>query len=668
MLWKHLLIPIALFLFFLSLYLHNLSPGVFGGDVGDLVTASYVFGVAHPPGYPLFTLLGFIFSHIISVGTVAFRVGLVSTLASAFGVLFFYLTIYKLTKSTLLSFLTACILGVNYLYWFYAEIAEVFALNNVFLCILFLLAIFFTLTKKRIYFFLLAFFSGLSLTNHQTIVLIFPSLVLIVFTSVKEQIKKDWKILLYSVFLFLCGLIVYLYIPFAASKNPVVNWDQVQDIQSFIRLVLRQDYGTFSAGLFSPPTFLQRLLILQSYLFTVISQLTIPVIFISLFGVYYLLRIKKTLTVALLLAWILTGPFFIAYAGFPLYSPFNIGVYERFFILSSIVLLFFFPFGLLFFVKQIKPFFRAESLYAMQIGFFIIPFMLFMYNFPKTNLRSVFIGDNLAKDILRPLPKNSVLFLGGDTILFNAWYIRYVLQYRSDVTLFNINGLLRDPYFLYLEEQFKKKHPKITNKQNIVAGTVLSIAAQRPVFSIQEIKADSSYGWIPYGLTFQLVKKSAFPSKETYLKKVQAIWHTIQIPNRSNKQIVLGSLTISEIPSIYSNALLTNGYYFFHQYKDTAKAEKYFTMAELVDGENPKVYTILGVYNYTMKKNCKKAEEQLRRAIVLDPYERLSYFTLYSLSKTCYKETKLTKEIETAYEKRFLITIQKDMRRNQKNK
>src|SRR3989344_8286706 len=58
------LIPALFFLSVSLLYLKNLTRDIYAGDLGDLVTAAYVFGVPHPPGYALFTLLGSILSPI----------------------------------------------------------------------------------------------------------------------------------------------------------------------------------------------------------------------------------------------------------------------------------------------------------------------------------------------------------------------------------------------------------------------------------------------------------------------------------------------------------------------------------------------------------------------------------------------------------------------------
>src|SRR5262249_50248410 len=48
----------------LAVYLLTASPGLATGDSGELIAAAWTLGVAHPPGYPLYTALGFLITHL----------------------------------------------------------------------------------------------------------------------------------------------------------------------------------------------------------------------------------------------------------------------------------------------------------------------------------------------------------------------------------------------------------------------------------------------------------------------------------------------------------------------------------------------------------------------------------------------------------------------------
>jgi hypothetical protein len=52
------IVPALLFLGALALYLVTLAPDVLPADNGEFQLVAAVLGVAHPPGYPLHTLLG----------------------------------------------------------------------------------------------------------------------------------------------------------------------------------------------------------------------------------------------------------------------------------------------------------------------------------------------------------------------------------------------------------------------------------------------------------------------------------------------------------------------------------------------------------------------------------------------------------------------------------
>src|SRR5260221_1225367 len=143
------ILPCILFLGFATLYIHNLSRSVYGGDVGDFITTASIGGVAHAPGYPFFVFVSFILVHAFLFFTPAFTVGLISAISGAAGVVICFLLVRILTKSTLSAYVASLSLGTSYLFWFYNEIAEVFALHAFFILVLFYFAILFDKTKKQ---------------------------------------------------------------------------------------------------------------------------------------------------------------------------------------------------------------------------------------------------------------------------------------------------------------------------------------------------------------------------------------------------------------------------------------------------------------------------------------------------------------------------------------
>src|SRR5689334_6462000 len=77
------LVGVGLFLGFALLYLTTLCPTAYVGDSGEIAAAIATGGIIHPPGYPLFGLLGRLALILIPVGEPAFRIGCVVAFAAA---------------------------------------------------------------------------------------------------------------------------------------------------------------------------------------------------------------------------------------------------------------------------------------------------------------------------------------------------------------------------------------------------------------------------------------------------------------------------------------------------------------------------------------------------------------------------------------------------------
>ena len=72
-------------------YSFTLAPSVTFWDAGELIAAVHTLGIPHPPGTPLFIMLGHVWSKLVPVGEVAFRLNLMSAFFSAMGAGLFFL-------------------------------------------------------------------------------------------------------------------------------------------------------------------------------------------------------------------------------------------------------------------------------------------------------------------------------------------------------------------------------------------------------------------------------------------------------------------------------------------------------------------------------------------------------------------------------------------------
>jgi len=80
-------------------YSMTVAPTTSYWDCGEFITCSYTLAVPHPPGAPLYIMLGRLFSMVPYVQDIGLRVNMISVLVSAFSVMFTYLIIVRLLRT-----------------------------------------------------------------------------------------------------------------------------------------------------------------------------------------------------------------------------------------------------------------------------------------------------------------------------------------------------------------------------------------------------------------------------------------------------------------------------------------------------------------------------------------------------------------------------------------
>jgi hypothetical protein len=76
-------IAVAVGAFAFAVYAATLPPSYSDWDTAELQVVAAIFGIAHPPGCPAFTLLGYLFVHALPFGEPAWRLNLMCSLAVA---------------------------------------------------------------------------------------------------------------------------------------------------------------------------------------------------------------------------------------------------------------------------------------------------------------------------------------------------------------------------------------------------------------------------------------------------------------------------------------------------------------------------------------------------------------------------------------------------------
>lgn len=209
------------FLIALTVYLLTLEPTVSLWDCGEFIASSYKLQVGHPPGAPLFLIIGRVFS-LFASGTeqVARMINAVSAFASAFTILFLFWTISHLLQKTgskplvVLggAFVGAMAYTFSDTFWFSAVEGEVYATSS-----LFTAAVFWAILKweniaddkgANRWIILIAYLMGLSIGVHLLNLLTIPALVLVYYFRKYEVSRKG---ILYALGISLAILLFIMY-------------------------------------------------------------------------------------------------------------------------------------------------------------------------------------------------------------------------------------------------------------------------------------------------------------------------------------------------------------------------------------------------------------------------------------------------------------------------
>jgi hypothetical protein len=220
----------------LLVYAVTALRGVSFGDWAEMQQVPARLEVPHPTGFPLYVLLGKVFS-LIPIGSVAFRANLLSAAAAAAAVGMLVLIAGRLGVRPVVALAAAIALAGTATLWQEATFSEMNTLHLFLSAIVFHRALVWRDERRDRDLRLGALFSGLALSNHLLAVSVVTVVVLFVLIEDRLRILRRPRLLLELVLLFAAGLSFYLFIVIRAFAGPPEVYGGLRTLDGLISFI-----------------------------------------------------------------------------------------------------------------------------------------------------------------------------------------------------------------------------------------------------------------------------------------------------------------------------------------------------------------------------------------------------------------------------------------------
>ena len=427
----------------LIVYNFTLAPSVIQIDSGELASVQKLLGIAHPTGYPLFTMLGYFFLQLPIFSSDIFQANFLAAIYCSISVGLFSKFLFEIfliskvnslpeTTIKLIIISSSIVLGLSTTFWFQSTSVEVYSLHLVLIISTLFLFVKAFRNDDAKFWYLFAYFFGISLSNHMTSILIIPAAVYLYFK--KNSFNKNSflfgaRLALITV---ISAMIVYLYLPIRAMQEPILNWGNPIDFERFWRHFTGAQYQVW---IFSSLEASKKQL---SYFIQNLTNEFFYIIYLPIiFGIVSLFKISKTVLFFTLLLTFSTILYSINY---------DIVDIDSYFLLTYISFIVFFFFGII----RILAFSKNPTINVilMTIILIIFPALQLTMNHDKVDQSDNFIFEDYTKASLNSLPANSILFsYQWDYLISPSYYFQFVENYRRDVTIVDKELLRRSWYF-----------------------------------------------------------------------------------------------------------------------------------------------------------------------------------------------------------------------------
>ena len=463
---------LALFLALFGLYLHDMAPGLAPyRDTGEMAVATTTLGIAHPPSYPLYILVGRAAGNL-PLASPAFRVSLLSAAAGAAAVALLFLI--ALESGPIPALLAAAVLAFDRPFWSVTTVPEMYSLG-VFFAVLLLFLLpggagekvpAGRMRDREVVFF--SFLAGLFLGNRSDLLLWAPGLALGLWLYDKGLYLEKRRLLRLLGF-FALGLTVYVYLPLRSSAAPLLDWNHPADLANLWATITRRSYGgtldLLSKNYKTGELFLVNM---TEYAKHMRDTLGFSGIALAALGVWVSRRSSTFLTRCLL--FVASGPLFLFLANLPP-NPHALAIVEPNWILPDVLLALWLAAGLAWIFSRRPPAaWAASTIVAGELA------VLAVGHHALVDRRSGAWLDDFARNAFHSAPRDSVLVSKKDVQIFGLWYAQDVLGKGAHATPL-AQGLSGTPWYIHAVQAM---HPSLALGPLREAGDWARLAASSP--------------------------------------------------------------------------------------------------------------------------------------------------------------------------------------------
>src|SRR5213596_2665890 len=478
----------AVFLVALLLYCCTLAPTVTLTDSGELIVVAHGLGVAHPPGVPLWVMLAHLAS-LVPLGNVAVRINFSSALFAALASAMLTLVVAELiiTASYLpktkergarkktrtadsvvdhvLIFAPAVGAGLLMAFsrtlWSYATIAEVYTLNTLLILIVFFLMV---RWRRRIiadrrekrgpvtihdsWLYAAAAVFGFALgVHHVTVGLTLPALAVVVYRTEGLRFFTSRR-LVYAALISLAAMVaVYAYLPFAASRSPLINWGNPRSLQEIWWHITGRQYRVFFS--FSPTMMGAQFVEFCRMLLREFGPVWLPLpLVLAVAGFATAYRQDRTTFWFLLFIVIANLAYDLSYEIAEDKDAYYLPVFISIAIGAGL--------GIRWLIEltAVKSISLGTSYRVAAIAVLVTSATAFAGNWPFNNRRHYFIAHDYVENLLSGVQPNGLLLTQDWQVASPMFYAQQIEQRRRDVKVVDVNLLRRSWYFDYLRHAF----------------------------------------------------------------------------------------------------------------------------------------------------------------------------------------------------------------------